>query len=128
VYRDRSGVSVSRSRTLRILTLGFMAAIVLVTYLAIGWTLRRGFDWTDESFVYAMIASNREAIGEPWGFQHLLHPLYVLTGQSVLAFRVIRLAGYLLLSAGLVWTARFVTRRIGVGFSRSGWVFVLLFA
>jgi len=101
---------------------------VLFAYLAIGWTLRRGFDWSDESFVYAMIASNREAIGEPWGFQHLLYPLYVLTGQSVLAFRVIRLAGYLLLSVGLVWTARFVMRLIGVGVSRSGWVFILLLA
>jgi hypothetical protein len=45
-----------------------MAAIVLITYAVIGWTLRRGFDWTDESFVYTLIASNRRAIGEAWGF------------------------------------------------------------
>jgi hypothetical protein len=110
----------------RILTLGFLSLVVLLGYGAIGWTLRRGFDWTDESFVDAMIASNREAFGEPWGFQHVLHPLYVMTGQSVLGFRILRLLGYLLLSVALVWSARFVARRIGLSISRSGWLFILL--
>lgn len=118
----------SRSRTLRVLPLGLMAVTVFVTYVAIAWTLRRGFDWTDEAFVYTMIASNRIAVGEPWGFQHLLHPLYVVTGQSVLAFRVIRLVGYALLSVGLVWCARTVVRRLGITIPRSGWAFILLLA
>jgi hypothetical protein len=111
-------------RALRFVPLGFMAAMVLVTYAAIGWTLRRGFGWGDESFVYTLIASNRQAIGEAWGFQHLLHPLYVLTGESVLAFRVLRLAGYVLLSVALVWAARFVMHRIGITIPRSGWAFM----
>ncbi|MDQ1536927.1 MAG: hypothetical protein QOE58_1320 [Actinomycetota bacterium] len=105
-----------------------MATVVLAAYGAILWTIRRGFDWTDEAFVYTMIASNRRAIGEPWGFQHLLHPLYVLTGQSVLVFRVFRLAGYVLLSLALVWTARFVLRRLGILVPRLGWAFILLLA
>lgn len=119
---------VSGGRALRFLPLGFMAVIVFITYGAIGWTLRRGFDWTDESFVYTMIASSRRAVGEPWGFHYLLHPLYILTGQSVLAFRVLRLAGYVMLSIALVGSARFVVRRIGVSIPRSGWVFILLLA
>ena len=130
---DGAGVDtfIKRSRTrraLRFMPLGVMAVIGLVTYGTIVWTLRRGFDWTDEAFVYTMIASNRMAVGEPWGFQHLLHPLYVLTGQSVLAFRVLRLAGYVLLSVALVWCARVVVRRMGISISRYGWVFILLLA
>jgi hypothetical protein len=130
---DGAGVEtfIERSRTsraLRFVPLGVMAVIGFVTYGAIGWTLRRGFDWTDEAFVYTMIASNRMAVGEPWGFQHLLHPLYVLTGQSVLAFRVLRLAGYVLLSVALVWSARVVVRRMGIGIPSFGWVFILLLA
>jgi hypothetical protein len=118
----------SRGRALRLLPLGFMAVIVFVTYAAIAWTLRRGFDWTDEAFVYTMIASNRQAVGEAWGFQHLLHPLYILTGQSVLAFRVVRLLGYVLLGVALVRCARTVVRRMGVSIPRSGWAFILLLA
>jgi hypothetical protein len=116
------------SRALQLLPLGIMAAIVLVTYAAIGWTLRRGFDWTDEAFVYTMIASNRIATDVPLGFQHLLHPLYSLTGESVLVFRVLRLAGYVLLSVALVACARFVLRQLGIRLPRAGWVFILLLA
>lgn len=116
------------TRVLGFLPLGFMAAVVFVSYAAIVWTLRRGFDWTDEAFVYAMIASNRMTIGEPWGFQYLLHPLYMLTGESVFAFRIVRLVGYVLLSVALVWCARAVMRRIGISIPRSGWAFILLLA
>jgi hypothetical protein len=115
-------------RALSYLLLAAMAAIVLVTYAVIGWTLRRGFDWTDESFVYTLIASNRQTIGEAWGFQHLLHALYTVTGESVLAFRVLRLAGYVLLTVALVWAARFALRLIGIRVARSGWVFIALLA
>lgn len=115
-------------RALRSLPRGFMAAIVFVSYAAIVWTLRRGFDWTDEAFVYAMIASNRVAVGEPWGFQHLLHPLYIMTGESVLAFRIVRLVGYVLLSVALVWCARAVVSRMGIRIPRSGWAFILILA
>ncbi|MEO8108157.1 MAG: hypothetical protein ABI720_12660 [Actinomycetes bacterium] len=122
---------IRRSRakqTLHFLPLWFLAATVVITYAAIAWTLRRGFDWTDEAFVYTMIASNRLAVGEAWGFQHLLHPLYSLTGESVLVFRVLRLLGYALLSVVLVGCARAVVRRTNVTIPGSGWVFVLLMA
>lgn len=119
---------VSRSRVWRLVPLGFMAAIVLLTYAAVVWTLPRGFDRTDEAFGYALIASDRIATDVPLGFQHLLHPLYVLTGQSVLAFRILRLLGYLLLSVALVACARAVTRRLGIRISLSGWAFILLLA
>lgn len=128
---NRSRDDGGRSRgwdALSVLPLWFMAALVLATYAGIVWTLRRGFDWTDESFVDTMIASNRMAVGEAWGFQHLLHPLYVLTGESVLAFRIVRLAGYVLLSVALVWSGRAIVRRIGISIVWSGWAFVILLA
>jgi hypothetical protein len=115
-------------QALRFLPPVFMAMIAVVTYAAIMWTLPRGFGWGDESFAYTLIASNRKTVGEAWGFQHLLHPLWVMTGESVLAFRVLRLTGYVLLSIALVWAARFVMRRIAIAIPRSGWVFILLLA
>lgn len=126
--RGDAVVSTPRSRTLRLLPLGFMAVIASVAYSIIVWTLPRGFDWTDEAFVDSMIASNRVAIGEPWGFQHLLNPLYVLTGESVLALRVLRLGGYVLLTVALVMCARTVMHKIGITIGRSGWLFVFVLA
>lgn len=125
---DAASKTSAAELVLTLLPLGFMAAIGLATYAAIVWTLRHGFGWGDESFVYTLIASNRQSIGEAWGFQHLLHPLYILTGQSVLAFRVVRLAGYILLSLALVWAARLVVRQLGMSIPRSGWVFILILA
>lgn len=132
VVGDAAGdVAGERSRAARLLgflPLGLMAAIAFATFAVILWTLRRGFGWGDEAFVYTMIASNRIATDVPLGFQHLLHPLYVLTGESVLVFRVVRLAGYVLLGVALVWAARSVLRRAGISIPRSGWVFILIFA
>lgn len=102
--------------------------LALIGLLLIGFTLNRGFDWTDEGFVYTMIASNRVAAGEVWGFQHLLHPLFALFGESVLAFRVLRLIGYVLLSVVLVLAARNVAVRLGLRFSIWHWAFILLVA
>ncbi|MDO8108497.1 hypothetical protein Q6348_14970 [Isoptericola sp. b441] len=124
-------MSVWRSRAvqaLRLFPLGLMAATAFVAYAVIVWTLPRGFDWTDEAFVDVMIASNRVAVGEPWGFQHLLNPLYVLTGESVLALRIMRLGGYVLLSVALVLLARAILRRLSIAVGRSGWLAVLLIA
>ena len=121
-------VRATRSQALRLLPLGFMTVTAAVTYAIIVWTLPRGFDWTDEAFVDSMIASNRIAIGEPWGFQHLLNPLYVLTGESVLALRVLRLGGYVLLSVALVVCARAILHRIGIAIGRSSWLFIFVLA
>lgn len=105
-----------------------MAVIVSFAYAGILWTLRHGYGWGDEAFIDTMIATNRMAIGEAWGFQHLLHPLYTVTGESFLIFRVLRLVGYVTTSVGLVWSARLMMRRMGFSIPRSGWVFILLLA
>lgn len=105
-----------------------ISGVVVITYLTIAMTLNRGFDWTDEGFVYAMISSNRISDGEFWGFQHLLHPLYSFFGESVLAFRVLRLLAYVLLSLALCAIAREILRAIGLTLRRSSWVLIVLVA
>ena len=115
-------------RLLPLLPLAMMTVVVGVTYLRIVWLLPRGFDWSDESFIMSMIASDRVAVGEPWGFQHLLNPLYRLTGESVLGFRLLRLLGYLAVSGAVVVIARSALRRFGIAIARTGWVFILVFA
>ena len=82
VARSIPGATTARLRRLvPMIPLLLMAFVVVVTYLRIVWLLPRGFDWTDESFIMSMTASDRIAVGEPWGFQHLLNPLYRLTGD-----------------------------------------------
>ena len=124
----RSLVARSSQRLAPLIPLLVMALVVLVTYLRIVWLLPRGFDWTDESFIMSMTASDRIAVGEPWGFQHLLNPLYRLTGESVLAFRVLRLVGYVAVSAAVVLLASAALHRIGVTIGRAGWALVVVFS
>ena len=107
---------------------GAIGATVVVTLAVIIVTLNRGFDWSDEGFIYAMIASNRIADGEFWGFQHLLNPIYELLGSSVLSFRILRLLGYLALSGVLVVMAHGMLSAIGTRLRRSTWLFVVLVA
>ncbi|MGU3644465.1 hypothetical protein ACLBXX_05805 [Microbacterium sp. C23T] len=107
---------------------GGIAAIVAITLAVIVYTLNRGFDWSDEGFVHVMNSSGRQASGEFWGFQLLLHPVYVLFGNSILAFRVLRLLGYIALSIILVVIARSALEAVGFRLKRSSWILVLLVA
>ncbi|WP_114908077.1 hypothetical protein [Ornithinimicrobium murale] len=108
------------------LALGGLAVLVALGLVLA--SLNRGFDWTDEAFVYTMIASDRLAVGEAWGFQHLLHPVFEAVGERVLVFRVLRLVGYLALAGVLTWTAGRVLARLGRPLARREWWLVLLLA
>ncbi|SOC57838.1 hypothetical protein [Ornithinimicrobium cerasi] len=105
------------------------AALAAVAGLAVVLaTQRHGLDWTDESFVWVMIASNRVAVGEAWGFQHLLHPVWVAVGERVLPMRLLRVVGYLVMSGILTWAAARVLGASGVDLRRRERWFVLLVA
>ena len=120
-----------RARSLlspHIVVLVGVAAVMAVTFAVIVATLNRGFDWSDEGFVYAMIASNRVSTSEVWGFQYLLNPLYELTGSSVLVFRILRLFGYVALGVILTVLARALLRSKGIELGRVGWLLVGLVA
>ncbi|WP_122262023.1 hypothetical protein [Ornithinimicrobium cerasi] len=104
---------------------GLAAVAGLAVVLA---TQRHGLDWTDESFVWVMIASDRVAVGEAWGFQHLLHPVWVALGERVLPMRLLRVAGYLAVSGILTWAAARVLCASGVDLVRRERWFVLLVA
>ncbi|TXN28802.1 hypothetical protein [Lacisediminihabitans profunda] len=99
--------------------------LVAVVYGVLAWAIPRGFDWTDEAWVYSLISSNRIAVGEAWGFQHVLHPLFVATGQSVIAFRVIRLVGYFLVSAFLLVVAHRTASALGWTLRLTNWLLIL---
>lgn len=105
-----------------------IVVVMAITFAVIVATLDRGFDWSDEGFVYAMIASNRVSTSEFWGFQYLLHPLYDLLGSSVLAFRIVRLVGYVALGVILTLIARALLRSRGIQLGRAGWILVGLVA
>src|SRR5690606_31311570 len=53
------GLRLGRLLTPQAVVLAGVLAIAAVTFAVIIATLDRGFDWSDEGFVYAMIASNR---------------------------------------------------------------------
>jgi hypothetical protein len=68
----------------------FALALTVLSGFAIIWSLNRGFDLSDEAWAYSLIKSGRNTINEPWGFHWLLNPVYVMFGESVLAFRYLR--------------------------------------
>jgi hypothetical protein len=104
---------------------GFVMATA-IAYAA--WALTKGFDITDEAWAYSLIASNRIATGEAWGFQHLLHPIFLLFGQSVLAFRVLRLIGYIVLGLVSVFALKKILDRFDRRLPWLTWVFVMIVA
>lgn len=108
--------------------IGVIGTLTGLTFLLILLTLHRGFDWSDEGFVFTLLTNNRVSDGEVWGFQHLLHPLFSGLGESVLAFRVLRLIGYVALSILLCWIAKLTLNILGLSLRRSSWIIVLLIA
>lgn len=111
-----------------VIALAGIVAMVAVTFAMILATLDRGFDWSDEGFVYGMIASNRSSASEFFGFQYLLNPIYELFGSSVLVFRILRLCGYIALGVTLTLLARALLRSRGIELGRAGWILVSLVA
>ena len=81
----------STAPVLILLTLSLAVAISCVIILT---NLNRGFDFGDEAWAYSLISNDADLVGEAWGFQHLLHPLFNSVGNQVLAFRAIRLGLY----------------------------------
>lgn len=108
-------------RVLLPLMLGSALSIVCA-YLT--WSLPRGFDWTDEAWAYSLIASDRVSIDEPWGFQHLLHPVFEVFGESVLAFRWLRLVAYILVGVAASSAVHTALRSVDVHLRRDQ-IFVL---
>jgi hypothetical protein len=112
----------------QVILLAAIVAVMAVTFAVIIATLDRGFDWSDEAFVDAMIVSDRASSTEFFGFQHLLNPVYELLGGSVLALRILRLLGYVALGVALTFIARAVLRMIDIQLGRIAWLLIGLVA
>ncbi|KRF33726.1 hypothetical protein ASG83_07470 [Yonghaparkia sp. Soil809] len=100
------------------------AIIVVVALAAIVWALPRGFDVTDEGWLYTLLTNDRVTAGEAWGFHHLLHPLFEALGSSVLAFRWLRLGVYVLLGLALTATAHRAAALVGWRLPPSAWALI----
>lgn len=128
VVKDVRWTGLRRHLSLQNVVIAGIIAVMTVTFAVIVATLDRGFDWSDEGFVYAMIASNRISTGEVWGFHYLLGPLYELMGGSVLTFRILRLLGYVALGVVLTVLAHALLRPAGIQLGKAGWLLVGLAA
>lgn len=105
--------------------IGLLCAGMAVATALILWQLPRGLDVSDESWALDLIAGDRVTVGEPWGFQHLMHPLFAITGENVIVLRVVRLLGYLAVAAVLILIARRVVNVLGLTLGRWWWVFIV---
>ncbi len=117
-----------RLRAPHIFIIAGIAVVAAVTFAVIIATLNRGFDWSDEGFVYVMVASNRVSSSEFFGFQYLLNPVYEMLGSSVLAFRILRLCCYIALGVVITLLARKLLLSRGIRLGRVGWLLVGLVA
>lgn len=76
----------------------FYALAIAVLFTAMNITLilsnlTKGFDWTDEAFIVSLTEKNQVTNGEAWGFQHLLQPIWQISGETIVGARVTRFIG-----------------------------------
>lgn len=102
------------------------AAVVAAALAAIVWALPRGFDVTDEGWLYTLLTNDRVTVGEAWGFHHLLHPVFEMLGSSVLAFRWLRIAVYVLLGLALAAVAHRVAAILGWRLPVVAWALIVV--
>ena len=81
--------------------------VALACFALIGVYSQRGFDITDEGYYLNLIARPSEyRFSTTAGlFQYVWHPVFVLTGGSVSALRVLNAAVTVVLTFALAWTA-----------------------
>lgn len=84
----------TKLRAINSLSLLFLLASFAITIFGVF----HSFDWTDEAWAYSLIASGRVSPGEPWAYQYLLHPIFLIFGESIIAFRLMRLILFVLLA------------------------------
>lgn len=104
------------------------AAVALTVHVVILLALRRGFDWSDESWSYSLIANSRVTEGEAWGYQYLLHGPFEWLGKSVLAFRVVRFLGYGAFTVVATTVLGRIAAHLGFRLRRWEWWLVLIVA
>jgi hypothetical protein len=108
--------------------IGGITSVIGLAFVLILLTINKGFDWSDEGFVYTLLTNNRVSNGDVWGFQHLLHPLFGLLGENIVVFRILRLVGYVALSLLLWRIAKLIVSAVGMSLKRSSWAVVILVA
>ena len=70
----------------------YLLALFVIALIVYG--TRLGFDTSDEAWVLSLVDSRRITYAEPWAYHYVLHPLWSLVGEKVIAFRILRVIGY----------------------------------
>ncbi|WP_439565931.1 hypothetical protein [Microcella sp.] len=112
------------------LTYGLVAAAILVGagLVVILTNIPRGLDLTDESWILVLVSQNQLTPGEPWGFQHIAHPLWNLLGESIIGARVGRFLLYQSAVALATWSVTLLGRALGIRLSRTSIAIVFISA
>lgn len=69
----------------------FLASIFLCTVILAAVSTTRGFDWTDEAWVYSLSYSRLNLYGEVWTFHYITGFVNSLLNNNVLLIRILRL-------------------------------------
>jgi hypothetical protein len=80
---------------LKILLNVFTYSFALMLIALISYGTRLGFDASDEAWVLSLVDSRRVTYAEPWAYHYVLHPIWNLIGEQVIAFRLLRVFGYI---------------------------------
>lgn len=92
---------VERAGPWAVLPLGVAALAVLAV---LGWVARRGFDRTDEGYYVLWAAHPRDVTADVLGFGLAYHPVWLLTGGHLTAFRLAGVVLTVLACGWLAWT------------------------
>ena len=124
-------VSSSRINTqnFRVVLNDFAYIISLAIIALIAYGTRLGFDMSDEAWVMSLVDSRRITYAEPWAYHYVLHPLWSLVGENVIAFRLLRVFGYITSAIFLTYSGEKFLRFISTDFPiRTYRAFLTLFA
>src|ERR1700683_5373244 len=88
-------------RPLRLLK-GTLASIATIVAVALSWAQFRGFDMLDGAFYFLLYKDPADFTDTQTRFQLLAHPVWLLCGQNIIAFRFASIA-LLSLGSWLFW-------------------------
>lgn len=101
-----------------------LAVIALIVYGS-----RLGFDTSDEAWVMSLVDSRRITYAEPWAYHYVLHPLWSVIGENVIAFRLIRVLSYVASAVFVSYAGEKFLKFISTDFPiRAYRAFLVLFA
>lgn len=101
------------------LTILWSGVLISLSLIVVIYGIFHTFDWSDEAWALSLIANNRESVGEPYAFQHLVHPIYVFLGENIIAVRLLRFTAFLALGVFSAFMLMRIAETKGLSFSKN---------